>query len=71
VIISKGQQRLSNTLAAMWIAVQGVLNEVRRRYQEVRFGTILPGTVVAVLADRFVRSQLFQPVVVILVQAAP
>jgi len=40
VIISKGQQRLSNTLVVMWIAVQGVLDEVRRRHQEVRGGIV-------------------------------
>jgi hypothetical protein len=33
-------------------------------------GVVFPGAVVTVFADRFVRRQLFQPVVVILVQTA-
>jgi hypothetical protein len=36
----------------------------------VRIGVVFPGAIVTVLADRLVRGQLLQPVVVILVQAA-
>jgi hypothetical protein len=36
----------------------------------VRVGVIFPGVVVPVFADRFVRGQFFEPIVIVLVQTA-